>query len=193
MNKPHRLGIWTIPNILTFIRILAVPVVVYWIGQGVIDETYSLWALILFTLAIITDQIDGYIARALKQQTTLGEILDPIADKLIVLCVLIQFVWIQVVPSWVVMLILSREIYINGLRAFSQSRGLAILPSLSGKLKVYFQGFGIGFLMLCNYSVLSGFPMHRIGMALLYLSLALSIFSAWDYSHKMVKHVQQSQ
>ncbi|MCB1198902.1 MAG: CDP-diacylglycerol--glycerol-3-phosphate 3-phosphatidyltransferase [Deltaproteobacteria bacterium] len=187
--QSDRPKIWTIPNILTFSRILAVPVVIYFMQKGVVREQYFLWALIIYTLAFITDQIDGYLSRVLDQRTVLGEILDPIADKIIVLCVLIQLTYLNYMPAWVVMVLLTREILINGLRAFAQTRGLSILPSMSGKIKVYFQGFGLGFLMMTTYSPLASLPVHKIGMILIYISLWLSITSAFDYSNKLRKHL----
>lgn len=182
--------IWTIPNILTFIRILAVPVVIFFMQKGFVQEQYFLWATIIYGFAFVTDQVDGYLSRVLDQSTVLGEILDPIADKIIVLCVLIQLTYLNYIPAWIVMVLLTREILINGLRAFAQTRGLSILPSLSGKVKVYFQAFGLGFLMMSSYSGLSQFPIHKIGMLLVYISLFLSITSAFDYSAKLKKHLQ---
>ncbi|MCB0272117.1 MAG: CDP-diacylglycerol--glycerol-3-phosphate 3-phosphatidyltransferase [Bdellovibrionales bacterium] len=185
----NRSKILTIPNILTFLRILAIPLIVYWLYLGVVSEKHLVWATIVYGLAFITDQIDGYLSRVLNQRTVLGEILDPIADKIIVLCVMIQLVYQNWMPAWVVMILLTREIVINGLRAYSQTSGLSILPSMSGKLKVYFQGFGLGFLMMSTYSALARLPIHDIGMVLIYISMFLSIYSALDYLKKLYHHL----
>lgn len=189
--KIQRSAIWTIPNLLTLIRILAVPVVVYWLYKAPLEHAYFVWATVLYAGAFITDQIDGYLARVLEQQTVLGEILDPLADKIIVLCVMIQLTYMHLIPPWVVMLLLTREIYINGLRAFAQSKGLSILPSTSGKIKVYFQAFGLGFLMMSPYHHLQTYPIHQIGMVLVFISLGLAILSAIDYTTKFIHHTQQ--
>jgi len=201
MSK-QKVRVWTIPNILTFARMLAVPFVVYFLHIGKIQESYFGAALIIFILAALTDQIDGYLSRKLNQQTTLGEILDPLADKIIVMAVLIELTFLHIIPAWIVILILSRDIFINGLRAFAQKHGLSILPNQTGKIKVYFQGFALGFLIICTHSQWSnlggvflgkfgmGIQTHTLGLVLLYISLILSFKSALDYSGQLYRHLR---
>lgn len=184
-------AIFSIPNIITIIRIVSIPYIIWLLHNAPIHHTYYLWAVIVFSLAFITDQLDGYLSRVLNQRTTLGEILDPIADKIIVLCVLVQLTYMHLIPAWITMVLLTREVLINGLRAFSQTRGLSILPSMAGKIKVYFQGFGLGFLMMSDYIPLSQFPIQSIGMVLIVISMVLSVYSALDYVQKLILHLNR--
>jgi CDP-diacylglycerol--glycerol-3-phosphate 3-phosphatidyltransferase len=189
--KPDFKRVWTVPNFITLVRILAVPLVLYFVHQSVTHPRLSLWATIIMALAFITDQIDGYLSRVLQQQTILGEIMDPMADKIIVICLLIQLSSLGWIAAWIPMVLLTREVLVNGLRAFAQTRGLSILPSSIGKLKVYFQAFGIGLVILSFYPLLASWPVHTLGLWVLYAAIALSLWSGYDYAAKLSKHIRK--
>src|SRR5208282_6405808 len=143
------------------------------------------WACIVFTLAAITDVLDGYLARKLGVVSVLGKFLDPLADKLIVMASLVWMVPMGRIPAWVVVLLLGREISVTGLRSVAASEGVVISAGNEGKTKTALQMIGIVALVL-------GFPYHisyagldlgiidmvHVGRTLVYLSLLFSFASA---------------
>ncbi len=144
-----------IPNSLTLLRIFFVPLLV---AVLVTDQrTVELWgfsvanqhlALAIFLAAAATDLLDGYLARRWKQTTTVGTLLDPIADKLLVSAALISLVQIQVVPGWMAMLIIGREFAVTGLRGIAAASGYTIRASDLGKTKMLAQVIAISMTML---------------------------------------------
>src|SRR4030042_4314454 len=128
--RDEKMPIWTLPNRLSIIRILLIPVIILCMEKG-----FFFAAFFLFIFAGITDGLDGFIARKLNMTTKLGLYLDPIADKLLVSSVLITLTYYRLVPLWVTITLVGREFLINGLRSFYAMEGIAIYPSLSGKLK----------------------------------------------------------
>ncbi len=144
-----------IPNSLTLLRIFFVPLLV---AALVTDRrTVELWgwsianqhlALCIFLAAAATDLLDGYLARRWKQTTTVGTLLDPIADKLLISAALISLVQIQVVPGWMAVLIVGREFAVTGLRGIAASSGITIRASDLGKTKMLAQVIAISITML---------------------------------------------
>jgi CDP-diacylglycerol---glycerol-3-phosphate 3-phosphatidyltransferase len=134
-----------LPNSLTLIRIFLVPfVVVILISpparmQPWAVETWAIWGISLFLAAALTDLLDGHLARRRKQVTTLGRLLDPIADKLLISSALISLVQIGLAPAWMVTIILGREFAVSGLRSIAASEGFAIEVSTVGKGKMVLQ------------------------------------------------------
>jgi CDP-diacylglycerol--glycerol-3-phosphate 3-phosphatidyltransferase len=175
-----------IPNLLTFARIVAIPFFVWLLDEP--TPIRGFWACILFTLAAITDLLDGYLARKLGVVSVLGKFLDPLADKLIVMAALVWMVPMGRIPAWVVVLLLGREISVTGLRSVAASEGVVISAGNEGKTKTALQMIGIIALLL-------GYPYHmaylgldlgvidlvRVGQMLVVLSLLFSFASAAQY------------
>ena len=140
-----------LPNLLTFIRILMIPLVLVLLDRG--SPVACFWAAVVYALAAITDMVDGWLARRSGLVSVLGKFLDPLADKLIVAAVLVWLVGMGRMPAWAVVLLLSREITITALRAIASSEGLVIAAGAGGKFKTALQFIGLICLIL-------GYPYH---------------------------------
>jgi CDP-diacylglycerol---glycerol-3-phosphate 3-phosphatidyltransferase len=183
-----------IPNLITFTRIIMIPVCLWFLNRG--DVTSCYYAALTFTIAAITDLVDGYLARKLDIESVLGKLLDPLADKLIVMACLVWMVPMGRVPAWVVVLILGREISITGLRSVAATEGVVISAGQDGKTKTALQMIGlIGMLLGAPYPLsylgydLGMVNVLRVGQALLYISLLFSLFSAAQYTQLFAKAV----
>ncbi len=129
-----------LPNSLTLARIFLVPfVVVVLLTRPTHIQTWAIWGVSLFLGAALTDLLDGYLARRRKQITTLGRLLDPIADKLLISSALISLVQLGIAPAWMVAVILGREFAVSGLRSIAASEGFQIGVSTLGKGKMVLQ------------------------------------------------------
>jgi CDP-diacylglycerol--glycerol-3-phosphate 3-phosphatidyltransferase len=149
-----------------------------------VDGTWwEFTAAIIFGIASFTDFLDGYYARKLNLETVYGKLMDPLADKFLVICTLIMLQHMGRIHPIVVMLLVCRELTITGLRALASAEGVIVAASQGGKWKTATQMVAIPLLMLKNFSVefLNGFPLFEIGLALTYISIALSLWSAKDY------------
>jgi CDP-diacylglycerol--glycerol-3-phosphate 3-phosphatidyltransferase len=187
-----------IPNLLTFGRIVAIPFFVWLLD--VPSPERGFWACILFTVAAITDLLDGYLARKLGVVSVLGKFLDPLADKLIVMAALVWMVPMGRIPAWVVVLLLGREISVTGLRSVAASEGVVISAGNEGKTKTALQMIGIIALLL-------GYPFHmaylgwdlgivdlvKVGQMLVLLSLLFSFASAAQYVSLFAAAVEAKQ
>ncbi len=169
--------IYNIPNILTFSRILIIPVIFFLLFFN--KEIYGIVAAAFFIVAIATDFIDGYIARKKKLVTNLGIFLDPIADKLLVITILIMLIPLKRIPAWVVAVIIFREIFVTGLRAIASEKGIVISAGKEGKWKTAFQMFGIFCLLIYYKHFYLNFG--YIGLALIYISIIFSLISSYKY------------
>lgn len=127
-----------LPNALTIARIFLVPIVVV-VLLTVEIRTWAFWGASLFLAAALTDLLDGYIARRRKQITTLGRLLDPIADKLLISSALVSLVQLRIAPAWMVVIILGREFAVSGLRSIAAHEGFSIGVSKMGKGKMVTQ------------------------------------------------------
>lgn len=182
-----------LPNILTLARIAAVPVVVVLLLFE--SRVNCFWATVVFSLAAITDWLDGYLARKWEIVTVLGKFLDPLADKLIVMAALIMLIPLDRVPAWAVFVILAREIVVTGLRSIASSEGIVIDASPLGKYKTIFQMVAIvGLLLHYRYYWFFGIEFdflyptfHNVGIFFFYVSLFLTIWSGADYFAKFFK------
>lgn len=176
-----------LPNLLTILRIFFVPLLVAVLVQGSVRIevegfviTHDLLALAIFLAAAATDLLDGYLARRWGQVTTVGTLLDPIADKLLVSAALIGLVQVQLVPAWMVILIVGREFAISGLRSIAAAEGYTIKASDLGKTKMVTQVVAISLLLLSiRWKALSGFA-----MLWLWGVVVFSIVSAAGYFRK---------
>lgn len=148
---------WNLPNLLTVVRILLVPVfLVLLVGQGGMDPTWRVWALVVFVVAMFTDWIDGALARRWNMITDFGKIADPIADKSLMAAALIGLWVVGTLPLWVPITILVRELGITVLR-FVIIRWVVLPASKGGKVKTVLQTVAIG-LMLLWIPVLAWLP-----------------------------------
>jgi CDP-diacylglycerol---glycerol-3-phosphate 3-phosphatidyltransferase len=168
-----------LPNLLTLTRILLIPVFVMLFATPTPDR--SLIAAIVFVVAAVTDLLDGYLARKSGQVTTLGKLLDPIADKLLVLSALILLVNVDRVSALVAILIIAREVAVTGVRAIAAGEGIIISAETTGKYKMVLQIVAIVFLILEGTVAEALGNLHLPGIATLYFSLALSYVSGAKY------------
>lgn len=176
---------WNLPNMLTVGRIFVIPLFVWFTYDA--DPFYSLMAASLFTVAAITDVIDGFLARRWNMITVTGKLLDPLADKLIVMAALVMMVRLGRVPAWLIIVLLSREFIVNGLRQIAASEGMVIAAGQEGKWKTALQLVGIVALcvhythpvnfLFATYDV----NFNLVGKTLIYLSTAFSVWSAATY------------
>jgi CDP-diacylglycerol--glycerol-3-phosphate 3-phosphatidyltransferase len=160
-----------VPNVLTVFRILLVPVLVV----ALLGETPNgdLWAAIVFAAASLTDMLDGYIARSRNAITTFGKLMDPIADKLLIIAALVALVSLGRVEAWVAMVIIAREFAVTALRMAATSQGVVISASFFGKLKTCFQIAMVMALILVD---------HALWVDLLvYATVAVTVASGADY------------
>lgn len=189
--KPH--SVLNIPNILTLMRIAAIPLMVFLLLTG--ERESSFWAAALFSAASFTDWLDGFLARRMGIVTVFGKFLDPIADKLVVMAALIMIIPLGRVPAWMVLVILGREIIITGLRGIASSEGIVIEASELGKFKTIFQIVAIIALLLhydyrwffsSNHTLLHA-NMHNVGMFYLWIAFVITVWSGADYLFRFVK------
>src|SRR5215469_15512791 len=176
---------WNLPNMLTLGRIVLIPIFV-WLTY---DDTplYSFLAAVVFTLAAVTDVVDGYLARRWNLVTVVGKFLDPLADKLIVMAAMVMMVRLGRLAAWVVIVLLARELLVGGLRTIAAGEGIVIAAGQEGKWKTSLQLCGI--ISLCvhythplnllwaTYSV----NYNSVGQVLMYLSTIFSLWSAGVY------------
>jgi cardiolipin synthase len=192
---PMRSRPLALPNILTYARIVAVPVVaacLYWqalLGGGL----WLRWAaLVIFIAAGITDYLDGYFARAWHQQTALGRMLDPIADKLLVATCLLMLAVDGTIAGWslwAAIIILCREILVSGLREFLAELRVSVPVTQLAKWKTVGQMVAVGFLLAGRAGDLVVPVVTPVGLALLWLSALLTLYTGWDYFRAGVKHL----
>ena len=173
-----------IPNILALIRLLMAPLMFallvnrdMHLFDGVDESWLDVGAAFLFVLASATDFFDGYIARTFSQITTLGKILDPLADKMLMLAGFLGLMVLHRASEWAIYLILTRELFVTGLRVSAASEGMSISSTFLGKLKTVVQMFAIGFLLMRW----SG------GELLLWLAVLVTLYSGYEYLKEFAK------
>ena len=176
-----------LPNVLTFARILLIPVFVMLLIDPTPDRALS--AAIVFVVAAVTDLLDGYVARKTGQITKLGRLLDPIADKLLVLSALILLVQVDRVSALVAILIIAREVAVTGIRAIAASEGLIMSAEVTGKYKMALQVIAIVLLILEGTVVEVIGNLHLAGIVTLYLSLILGYVSGAQYVRSFWRQV----
>ncbi len=184
-----------LPNLLTLLRIFFVPLLVAALVQENLSLkvadfviTNDLLALAIFLAASATDLLDGYLARRWKQVTTVGTLLDPIADKLLISAALIALVQVHVVPAWIVILIISREFAVTGLRSIAASGGYTIRASELGKTKMVAQVIAVALCLLGMHWK----PLAPWAMLWMWVVVAFAILSAADYFRKFWRKVDET-
>ena len=176
-----------VPNTLAFIRLLLAPVMFFLLvnrESALLVDIHFTWldyfAAFIFVVASATDFFDGYIARTFDQITTLGKILDPLADKMLTLAGFLGLMMLDRASEWAIFLIITRELFITGLRVSAVSQGLDIAASWMGKVKTVVQMIAIGFLLM-NWPG---------GVQLLWLAVALTLYSGYEYVRDFFKYAK---
>jgi CDP-diacylglycerol--glycerol-3-phosphate 3-phosphatidyltransferase len=191
----RRGAVVALPNVLTLVRIGLVPVLVL----ALICETPGARAFgaACFLLACITDFFDGWLARRHGITTALGQMLDPLADKLIVTAALIMVAAVPPeprVPAWMVVVIVCRELAVTGLRGIASSSGVVLPAQELGKYKMIFQMFALEALLLHYRYPIPGTTLaidfHAGGMVLLWAALILAVWSAVDYHVRVLRTIR---
>ena len=172
-----------LPNKLTMLRVLLIPFFVWFALVDVVPGFSKYIAVFIFAAASLTDLLDGKIARKYNLVTNFGKFMDPLADKLLVCAALICLVSREMIPEWIVIIIISREFIISGFRLVASDNGVVIAASYWGKFKTTFQ-----MLMIIVLILDLGGTFDVIGQALIWISLILTVVSLVDYLAKN-KHV----
>jgi CDP-diacylglycerol--glycerol-3-phosphate 3-phosphatidyltransferase len=173
-----------LPNSLTLSRIFLVPLLV-----TVLLTKYDVRiAAAIFLAASMTDLLDGYLARKTGQVTTLGTLLDPVADKLLISSAFISLVQLQVVPAWVVVIIVGREFAVTGLRSIAAAEGYTIRASDLGKTKMFSQVVAISCMLLSVRQP----ALHTPGLVLMWVVVFFALASAVSYFAKFWRKVDES-
>ncbi|MGB6119539.1 MAG: CDP-diacylglycerol--glycerol-3-phosphate 3-phosphatidyltransferase [Mesorhizobium sp.] len=188
---------YNIPNLLTYARIIAVPLIVlcFFLEGRLESSDFARWcALFLFAAASVTDYLDGYLARIWQQTSNIGRMLDPIADKLLVATCLMLLAadpveTIHGWSLWAAIVILCREILVSGLREYLASLKVSIPVTRLAKWKTAVQMFAIGFLLagpagdkILPYTT-------QIGIVLLWIAAIITLYTGYDYFRAGLKHV----
>ncbi|UOD34336.1 CDP-diacylglycerol--glycerol-3-phosphate 3-phosphatidyltransferase [Deferribacteraceae bacterium V6Fe1] len=178
---------FNLPNQLTMLRVILIPAFLIFLYFD--RPMTNIIAAVIFTVASLTDFIDGYLARKYNIVTDIGKILDPVADKILVASSLIALMELGRVEGVVVILLLSRDFAVGALRDLSASKGKIIAAGFSGKLKTVFQMIAVGFLIYKNNLI--GIDIFFIGKILIYLSVVLSIYSGVEYYIKFFAKINE--
>ena len=175
-----RSKIFNVPNTLSLIRVFLAPLVLLFLSLRIEDKFLSFlpgvsWgdvlAAFVFIVAALTDTFDGYIARRDNLVTTLGKFIDPLADKILVIAAMLALIEFQRLPAWIVMVIITREFVVTGLRLVAAAEGVVIAASKGGKLKTVCQIIALIMLIL-------NIPG---GMVLMWVAMILTVWSGMDY------------
>ncbi len=192
--------VWNLPNILTYGRILAVPLVaglLLWTDRaalmtGLGVEAARWVALLIYIIAAITDFFDGYLARKWQQQSALGKMLDPIADKVLVAVILLVLCGDQILRGghvWAAIIILAREVLVSGLREFLGQLRVSVPVTQIAKWKTTVQLVAIGFLIAgpAGDTLIPG--VTKVGVVGLWIAAALTLYTGYDYFRAGLRHV----
>lgn len=181
---------WNLPNILTLSRILVIPVLMvsFYLEQPLGSHI----AFITFTLAGITDFFDGYLARATGKVSKIGQFLDPIADKLMVGAIIIMVVsvgWVSGIHVVAAVIIMCRELLVSGLREFLAGIQVSVPVTLLAKWKTTVQMIALGALTWSKGGPVFDLPALEIGLTLLWVAAALTLYTGYDYLRTGLKHM----
>jgi len=168
-------------NKLTVLRIIMVPFFLVFISIESIPYGVEI-ATGIFILAALTDKLDGYIARSRNMVTDFGKFMDPLADKLLVTAALIALTYMRIIPAWIVVVIISREFAVSGLRTLAANKGIVIAASGWGKMKTVIQFIAI-ILALVNL-IMESSVLANITSVAMYAAAIITIISGWDYFAK---------
>lgn len=178
----------TLPNRITIARILAVPFVILFLQFQTLF--FDVCAFVVFSLAAMTDFLDGYLARRTNLITVFGKLIDPLADKFLVVVTLIMLQHLERISPYVVMVLICRELMITSLRALASAEGVIIAAGKGGKWKAALQMVAIPFLIL-HVKVHDNIDLQLIGTVLIYISVGLSVWSGFTYTYEFFKKLRQ--
>jgi CDP-diacylglycerol--glycerol-3-phosphate 3-phosphatidyltransferase len=181
--KLEKRRIMNLPNILTLMRILIIPLIVIFLFFP--GKIWSLFAALSFLVASFTDLLDGFFARRYNIVTSFGKFFDPIADKLLIASALIMLIPLRGIPAWMVVIIIGREIAVSGLRGVASANGVIVEASWLGKRKTFFQMTSL-FCLLVHYEYFY-VNFHIVGMFFLWIAVLLTLWSGSDYFYKFIK------
>ena len=185
MEKLSRHQILTLPNGLSIIRILVIPIVIILLfSEGLVYRFVNAG---LFMLAAVTDTFDGYLARRRGMVTTLGKFLDPLADKLLIVAALIALIPAREIPVWMVIIVVGREIAVTGLRSIAAAQGMVIAAGTWGKYKTFLEVLSIFFLILDGEYFSIDF--RDAGVALLGVAVVFALISGVVYFRDFLKEI----
>lgn len=176
-----------LPNCLTLLRIAFIPVLFFLLFDS--GRMAGLLAAVCFTVASLTDILDGFLARKHNAVTPVGKVMDPLADKLLITVCLIMLIPLHQVPAWVVTILVARDLAITGLRSVAALHGAAMPAEALGKHKTAFQTVAIIFLLV-HYQYLT-IDFHTVGMGLLMVALVLSVWSGVAYCVRFGRYVSE--
>lgn len=185
-----------VANWLTMLRVVMIPGVLWLLADSRPRSNY--WAAVLYTLATITDALDGWLARRSGTTSLLGKFLDPLADKILVLAVMVYLVDLGRAPAWVVVVILARELAVTGLRTLAMSEGIVLAAGQGGKEKTALQMVAL-LLLILGQSYRLDFlffeiqaDLARAGLYLLYASAFFAFTSAISYVNEVFRRPKKS-
>jgi CDP-diacylglycerol--glycerol-3-phosphate 3-phosphatidyltransferase len=191
-----------LPTYITLTRILSIPVLIWILSSSRFTSANGereLLASFVFIAASLTDAIDGYLARRRAQVTTMGMLLDPVADKLLIAAAFITLVQFnpRTVPAWMAVIIIGREFLVSGLRSIAASEGFTIQASELGKLKMFVQIFSVVAAIIDHHWAylpwyFLSLPVHPIALASIWVMVVLSLWSAADYFVAFWKQIDQT-
>ena len=169
--------VFNVPNVLSFLRIISAPAIIVMMTYP--DKTMSFITAAFFALVCVTDLLDGYLARKNATITTLGKVLDPLADKILITGVFIMLIPLGRIPAWVVAVVIIREIAVTGLRSIASSVGVVMSASNSAKMKTIMQ-------IICLVPLIAHYDFwflnfHESGNILLIFAVALTVWTGVDY------------
>jgi len=188
---------FNLPNLLTMLRIVLIPLVLYFLAQGTPRSNF--WAMVVYIVSAATDFLDGYLARKRGLISVLGKFLDPLADKLLVMGTLVFMVYLDRLPLWgavAVIVILGRELTVTALRTIAMSEGVVIAARQGGKEKTALQMVAIPLLIMQHRYTLDFFffslsaNLTEVGVTVLYLSLIFALTSGGEYFALFVEAVE---
>jgi CDP-diacylglycerol--glycerol-3-phosphate 3-phosphatidyltransferase len=172
-----------LPNLITAARLLLTALLaILLMFEQKTGTAFFCW--LLFTIAAATDWVDGYVARRFEAVTTLGKLMDPLADKLLVTTALVMLIPLERIPAWISLVIISREMLVTGLRGAASSSGIVVSASGLGKIKSTMQYIGLGTLIF-PIGILPIPNLHLIGLIIVYVALILTVWSGVDYFYKL--------
>jgi len=183
---------WTLPNLLSLFRIAVIPLLVYILTFT--DPLSSALAALLFLVAAATDYLDGYLARRNKSVSNLGKVLDPLADKLMIVTALIMLAAMDrpenaIVPAWLVVVVVARETAVTILRGIALTEGIVMEAETLGKYKLVLQATAV-FALVLHYPYL-GVDFFVVGMYFLVIATVVALWSAVNYHIKFFRLMQQ--
>lgn len=197
LSSTIKRDLFNLPNSITMSRIVFIPFVVVCLAMQ--TPFYCLLSVVAFSIAAISDFFDGYLARRLNLVSVTGKFLDPLADKLMVMAATVQLAAMGWIASWIPIVILTRELAVQGLRQIAVGEGLVIAAGSGGKFKTALQLVGlVGLLIHYAYPIEffgleTTMNFHRVGLVLLVLSVFISVISAVQYFAEFLKALDRKE